>query len=290
VLARAESHRGRPGGDDVASSPRTDGEYFVVAAHLVVLAFATNEVGAFWSLRGAESTAQLARRASIAVLWTAQGAALAWMGLRGGRGWIRLVGLVLLLVGLSRGAALLASPAPPGYMVGFNPRVAALVFVVATLYALAFLWRRVEGTGGAASARHEKTILVLLANVLTLATLSAEIETFWSRRAAGSTAEDALFARGMTLSITWAMYAAGLIVVGFLRRYAPVRYLAIAIFALTIGKVFLVDMAELERFYRILSILVLGVVLLVTSFLYQRYRSRLAETLIASDRSAGSLT
>ena len=48
------------------------------------------------------------------------------------------------------------------------------------------------------------------------------------------------------------------------------------LFALTIGKVFLVDMAELERVYRVLSIIGLGVMLLATSYLYQRFRERLA--------------
>jgi uncharacterized membrane protein len=39
-------------------------------------------------------------------------------------------------------------------------------------------------------------------------------------------------------------------------------------------KVFLYDSSYLERFYRILSFLILGVVLLVVSFLYQRRASR----------------
>jgi uncharacterized membrane protein len=37
-----------------------------------------------------------------------------------------------------------------------------------------------------------------------------------------------------------------------------------------VGKVFLHDLSSLERFYRILSFLVLGILLLVVSFLYQR--------------------
>jgi len=78
------------------------------------------------------------------------------------------------------------------------------------------------------------------------------------------------------LSVTWAAYATGAIVAGIRRRYAPARYFAMVVFALTIAKVFLVDMAELERAYRIVSIIGLGVMLLATSYLYQRFKDVLA--------------
>jgi uncharacterized membrane protein len=45
-----------------------------------------------------------------------------------------------------------------------------------------------------------------------------------------------------------------------------------AVFAVTIVKVFAVDLAELDRLYRVASIIGLGVLLLVTAFLYQRLR------------------
>jgi len=66
-----------------------------------------------------------------------------------------------------------------------------------------------------------------------------------------------------------------LIVAGIRKRYSPIRYLAIAVFAGTIAKVFLVDLAELDQVYRVLSIVGLGVALLMTSFLYHRFRARL---------------
>jgi uncharacterized membrane protein len=73
------------------------------------------------------------------------------------------------------------------------------------------------------------------------------------------------------LSVTRAVYATILIVAGMRKRYAPVRYFAIALFAVTIGKVFAVDLAELDRIYRISSIVGVGVALLVSSYLYQRF-------------------
>jgi uncharacterized membrane protein len=64
----------------------------------------------------------------------------------------------------------------------------------------------------------------------------------------------------------------GLIVAGIRRRYAPIRYLAMVILAVTILKVFTADLAELDQAYRVLSAIGLGVLLLIASFLYQRFK------------------
>jgi uncharacterized membrane protein len=59
-------------------------------------------------------------------------------------------------------------------------------------------------------------------------------------------------------------------VIGLRTDYAPIRYFAMLVFGVTTLKVFAVDMDRLERVYRILSIVGLGVMLLLTSYLYQR--------------------
>ena len=54
---------------------------------------------------------------------------------------------------------------------------------------------------------------------------------------------------------------------------APVlRWLGLGVFALTVGKVFLIDLASLKTVYRIGSFLALGALLVAASFLYQRAR------------------
>ena len=63
-----------------------------------------------------------------------------------------------------------------------------------------------------------------------------------------------------------------MIVVGMRRHYAPIRYFAIALFALTVGKVFIVDLETLGGIYRVAGFLVVGGILLLVSFLYQRAR------------------
>jgi len=83
------------------------------------------------------------------------------------------------------------------------------------------------------------------------------------------------FGRELMLSITWAVYATGLIVAGIRQRYAPIRYTGIVVFGLTILKMFAVDLAELDQIYRVSSVLGLGVLLLLTSYLYHRFRQAL---------------
>jgi uncharacterized membrane protein len=74
------------------------------------------------------------------------------------------------------------------------------------------------------------------------------------------------------LSVLWTLYAAAALAWGFLRRVPAVRYAALGLFGLVIGKVFLADLAALGTAYRIVSFMVLGLVLLSVSYLYQRAR------------------
>jgi uncharacterized membrane protein len=53
--------------------------------------------------------------------------------------------------------------------------------------------------------------------------------------------------------------------------------MALLIFGITIFKVFLIDLSSLKLFYRIISFLVLGLILIAVSFLYQRYITSLID-------------
>jgi uncharacterized membrane protein len=76
--------------------------------------------------------------------------------------------------------------------------------------------------------------------------------------------------RDFTYSALWMAYGAMLMIIGFLRRSAFVRWQALLLIAATIVKVFVYDVSQLDRGYRILSFIVLGVLLLAISFVYQR--------------------
>jgi len=76
-------------------------------------------------------------------------------------------------------------------------------------------------------------------------------------------------------------YGAMLMVVGFLRNSAFVRWQALVLIAATIVKVFVYDVSQLDRVYRILSFGVLGILLLAISFAYQRDWLKLSSRKIA---------
>jgi hypothetical protein len=252
---------------------------FLIAANLLTLSFLTSEINAFWQLRGASADLRLSREAFRVIAWAVIGGRLVWLGLTRREAWTRWVGGVVVGIAAAQLVQLQLAGAPQDYLVIANSRVVAAAVLIAMLYGLAAAYRRLPAPDGGPGF-NVHALLVVMANALTLLCLTSEITAFWrvqdAVRAAGVAASNSQFARGAMLSMTWAVYATGLIVAGIRKRYAPVRYFAIVIFALTILKVFVVDLAALDRIYRIVSIVGLGVMLLMTSYLYQRFRTRLS--------------
>ncbi len=62
-----------------------------------------------------------------------------------------------------------------------------------------------------------------------------------------------------------------LLVVGMIKQWRPVRLYALALLAIPIGKVFVYDVFTLKQLYRIIAFIGLGVLLLASAYLYQRY-------------------
>ncbi len=80
------------------------------------------------------------------------------------------------------------------------------------------------------------------------------------------------------VTIGWAIYGGVMLVAGIWRSNRVLRIMALGLLALTIGKVFLIDLASLDKIYRIASFVVLGAILLAVSFLYQQRQRRWPET------------
>jgi uncharacterized membrane protein len=74
----------------------------------------------------------------------------------------------------------------------------------------------------------------------------------------------------MALSVLWSVYAAVLITIGFLRRAAAIRWAALGLFAITVIKVMMVDIAVLQQLYRIIAFFVLGLLLLLVAWGYHK--------------------
>jgi uncharacterized membrane protein len=245
---------------------------FFIGANLLSLSMLTSEINAYWPLGSSSEMATMSALAMHVVAWTWVGTSLVWLGGVRREVWTRFIGSAVLLVAVLMLVELNLRGAPVGYVVMANARLVATAVLVAALYWLSALAQREPQSSIAAFVR---ALLILAANSLTLLFLTGEISAFWQLHDGSGVSVESRLARGAMLSVTWAAYATGAIVAGIRRRYAPARYFAMVVFALTIAKVFLVDMAELERVYRIVSIIGLGVMLLATSYMYERFRHRL---------------
>jgi uncharacterized membrane protein len=74
------------------------------------------------------------------------------------------------------------------------------------------------------------------------------------------------------LSALWSLVGLAALTAGLRRRVGAVRGAGLALLLISVGKVFLYDLATLDSVYRVASFVVLGVLLLTGAFLYQRLR------------------
>ena len=81
------------------------------------------------------------------------------------------------------------------------------------------------------------------------------------------------FARDMTYTIAWALSAFVLLVIGMMKKVRPLRFAAIALLCLALGKLFLHDLDSLNQLYRIVAFISVAVIAIVASFIYQRFLS-----------------
>ena len=81
------------------------------------------------------------------------------------------------------------------------------------------------------------------------------------------------------ISVGWTILAAAVLVLGFYLKRKQFRLQGIILFGITILKVFLYDTRELDTLYRTISFIVLGIILLLASFIYTKYKDKLKDIL-----------
>ena len=141
------------------------------------------------------------------------------------------------------------------------------------VFAQGFVLRRFRGL---CQPEEQLTAKILYGIGIALLFVLLNGETYLYFRAAIADHERARWVSQMSLSVTWATYALAMLVVGFWRSVRSLRLAALGLFGLTALKLVLVDMAEVQEVYRIVSFLVLGVLMIVASYLYHRVEKRLA--------------
>ena len=88
------------------------------------------------------------------------------------------------------------------------------------------------------------------------------------------------------ISILWSLFALAFLLRGIWHNVRPLRYVGLALFSIVVFKVFLVDLGQLDSFYRIIAFIVLGVLVLAGSLMYLKYRETFALESSGEDRPA----
>jgi uncharacterized membrane protein len=198
--------------------------------------------------------------------WSIEGAVLMWTGFRIGVRSMRGMAFVLFAIaGVRVTVMALFTTLSPAHVV-LNQRFLTAAITVACLGIA--LWTARDRTAGlGAVERHAFAVLAVAMNVLAVLVLTVEVQLYF--RASAQAAPNAL-AKGLAVSLLWALYASGLMASGVRQAIAGLRWQALALFGLTTWKVLIDDMAFLDGFYRVVSTTALGLILLIVSFVYQR--------------------
>jgi len=217
----------------------------------------------------------------ITIGWLMEAAVLIWLSDRIRSSFLSLFAVGALALGVFR---LLAFDNFNAQTLIFNARLGTYAVAIAVLAATAYFGKKRGDELGLRGAG----VAVVVLNILALVALSREVSDYYSRQLVAArptyhagryTPYDPAYAyntrsiriaEDFTYSALWMAYGAMLMIVGFWRRSSFVRWQALALIAFTIGKVFVYDVSQLDRGYRIVSFIVLGILLLAISFVYQR--------------------
>jgi uncharacterized membrane protein len=199
----------------------------------------------------------------ITIAWAVQGAVLIWSGLRAQFAALRWAGLVLFAIVAGR-LALISIPADTFLL---NARFATFAISVVCMALSCY----VAATSDEELGEQESgafMVTAIVANILAIAALSLEVWDAFGRMP--SLGIDRGHAQELALSMLWLVWALGLLGAGFWKKSQAIRWQALMLLGVVIVKVFLFDLSFLEKFYRIVSFLLLGLALMLISFYYQR--------------------
>ncbi|HSH39112.1 MAG TPA: DUF2339 domain-containing protein, partial [Chthoniobacterales bacterium] len=120
-------------------------------------------------------------------------------------------------------------------------------------------------------ARAVPRLLYTMGAVLMFLLLNIEIADYFSVGPTLTFSFTGNFARDMTYSIAWALFAFALLLMGMKKKTKAVRYAGLALLLFTLLKLFFHDLANLGQLYRIGAFIGVALILIVASFVYQRF-------------------
>lgn len=208
----------------------------------------------------------------ITIGWALEGAALCWLFRRVPHPGLRGTGAVLLVASFVR---LALNPAVLTYQTRGDVAILNWQLYAYSVSALAMFlpafwltppnhcWSKVNLRG----------LFCSLGGILLFLLLNIEIADAFTPPGARSIAFDfdGHLARDMTYTIAWALFALSLLVLGIWKRNQPTRIAGIGLLVVTLLKLFLHDLANIDSGYRIGALIAVAIIALIASFLYQRF-------------------
>lgn len=189
------------------------------------------------------------------VFWLAEAIILFYLGVRARNIWVQRAGLSLLVltsVFQMSEHVYKAVPVVNLHSLGSYLAIAGLFFAFSALY---------RDTG--LKDRKLAWPLAVFGIIMALDQLSWEVTNFYRYYKLGHQYDFAV-------SLVWVAAALVLMLIGMLKNIKGFRLAALALFGLTVGKVLLFDLQHLAMVLRVIILLVVGVILVGVSFVYQR--------------------
>jgi uncharacterized membrane protein len=207
----------------------------------------------------------------ITIAWAVEGVAILWAALEIQSARLRVHAFALFALAFFK---FLFWDTPDGYRPAFIPVInryfLSSLAVIGCYMAAVYLFERRK----LVNERTTMLVIALCAALMFWLLISIETHTYFAGRAfVEKSSEDAARERWlgqMALSVLWAAYAFALAAFGFARRVAVMRWTALALFAVTVVKAMLVDIAQLQKLYRIIVFFVLGILLLLVAWGYHK--------------------
>lgn len=207
----------------------------------------------------------------ITIGWLVESAVLLWIAVRTQTAFLRFLAVAALILGLFK--LLFVDQWEPAILV-FNIRFATYLVAIAILAGIVYFGQRY----GSEKEQPFVYVAAVGLNLLALVALTGEAYYYFEHQRLALIPTGGYYAgyrqldlaQNFSYSAIWIVYGAALMVFGFWKKTAFVRWQAIVLIAVTFLKVFIYDVSELDKGYRILSFIALGVVLLAISFIYQR--------------------
>lgn len=214
----------------------------------------------------------------ITNFWAAQALALIWMGIRLRKEKIIYGAYALLAVALSK---FLLIDYPMVFLLGHEISFTnSYTYLIAERYITSFLLLAVIYKM-AAMARvaeisffpdiKDSAIIFALMGIMAFIVANVEVSAFF---------HDYLpSARFTATTVLWTLFSVSIMIDGFKYNSALLRKISLGLFLVTIIKVFFFDISKFSTPYRILSFIILGIILIATSFLYYRFKDRISEVI-----------